>query len=462
MISRHPLRIVGKSARFIAFAALFVATSLTAGIANAQFGFGNFNRQGVVGGVSIDASGVVRDATAQEHSKVLAALRKEVVSGKVGNSDRRVVSLNGLQAELSAALREDRMVAEQARYMAGLTRIEYVFVDKENKDILLAGPAESWKVSDDGSVVGTASGRPVVQLVDLLTAMHLVEEARNAPISVSIDPTPEGQQRLQRLLSRVRTGPGFNPAALEPAMQKAFGAQLVKLSTAPASSRMAKTLLAADYQMKRIAMNLSPSPLSDLPSYMNMIRNGGLSAGKQPRWWIASEYDSISHSADRLAWQLKGQGVRAMTEDQYIDEQGNRVGTGQANKSAKKWADMFTEKYEELCTAQPVFGELRNVIDLNVVATLIQAQELEAEAGCDLSLMRGDAEKLPMPEYNTPKTIAPQCSFVKGSAGWIVSASGGVDVNAWKIVATQAKVDESVAEPRESAVSSRGDSWWWN
>ena len=30
--------------------------------------------------------------------------------------------------------------------------------------------------------------------------------------------------------------------------------------------------------------------------------------------------------------------------------------------------------------------------------------------------------------YTVPKAVAPQCSFIRGRSGWVVTASGGVDI----------------------------------
>ena len=42
----------------------------------------------------------------------------------------------------------------------------------------------------------------------------------------------------------------------------------------PADSHFARVLVAADYRMKRLAMNFDPSPVNGLPSYLHMIKPG--------------------------------------------------------------------------------------------------------------------------------------------------------------------------------------------
>ncbi len=430
----------------------------------AQFGFG-LGIGGVVGGISIDADGTVRNASAEERSGWLQKMRSTVAlpsADLASNVELRMISLSKLQAELQKAIDENRPVSEDMLYLAGLQRIEYIFVYPETKDIVLAGPAEGWIVREDASVVGKTTGRPVLQLEDLLTALRTSQATQKQAISVSIDPTPEGELRLNRLLSQIRTGAGFNPASIEPAMKEAFGPQMVKLTTVPKDSRMAQTLVAADYGMKRLAMNLEDSPVPGLTSYLEMIRNSGAAQGTQPRWWMACDYDAILHSDDFLAWKLTGTGIKAMTEDEIVEASGTRAGTGRANKQAQRWANLFTEKFSELCTTHAAFGDLRNVMDLNIIATVIDGHELERVAGCDFGLLRGKNGSLALPSWQTPATISPECSFVRGQRGWTVSASGGVEINPWKVVSQQSKPDAAVKAVYQKAAATDADRWWWN
>jgi hypothetical protein len=456
------MSVVSVARRLVAAVAL--CSCLTASqAAFAQFGLG-FGRVGVVGGVQVDADGTLRSAGAEETSGWLAKMRGSVSMPSADLASEvplRMISLTKLQAELEKAIAEDRPVSDEVLYLAGLQRIEYVFVYPDRQDIVLAGPAEGWIVREDASVVGKTSGRPVLQLEDLVVALQTSEASQKQAISVSIDPTPEGEQRLNQLLSQVRTGPGFNQAAVEAAMKEAFGPQQVTLTTVPKDSRMAQTLVAADYRMKRLAMNLEPSPVAGLPSYMQMIKNGGASAGTQPRWWMACDYDAILHSEDMLAWKLTGTGIKAITEDEIVAATGSRQGSGKSNKQAQRWADLFTKKYTELCATNPAFGDLRNVMDLNIVATIIRAHELEQVAGCDLGLLCGKSGKLTMPSWATPAQIAPECSFVRGTSGLTVSASGGVEINPWKVVSQQSKPDAAVKTVYTQA-GPKTQNWWWN
>lgn len=416
-----------------------------------------------IGGVSVDAQGVVQSTSVQDRAGILRQMREQVVqpTGKVAAStELRMLSLSKLQKEIDRALTAGEQLSDEVRYLAGLQRIEYVFVYPDRQDIVLAGPAEGWRVRDDATIVGVTTGRPVLQLEDLLVALRTVSATRDEAITVSIDPTPAGEKRLQQFMSGLKSNPGADPRQYEQAMKEAFGPQQISLTTVPTTSRMAQTLVAADYRMKCLAMNLDSSPVAGLPSYMEMIRNGGANQGTQPRWWMACDYDAILHSDDNLAWQLTGQGVKAMTEEEYIDASGARSAAGRKNKLAQKWAEQFTNKFNELCGHEAAFGELRNVMDLNIVATLIEANQLASVAGLDLSVLVGSIDRLENVARQAPKTIPAQCSFVNGRAGWTVSASGGVEINPWRVVVEQSKTSPAVALVRQKA--SQGNHWWWN
>lgn len=445
----------------LAFVAAFGATTLALCASSlAGIGGGGFVGRSV-GGVVVDANGVIRSASVDERNQTLSVMRQTLREAKgdfAQAAEIRMISLAKLQAAIAESEQTGAALPDEIRYLAGLQRIEYVFVYPESNDIVIAGPAEPWGLRDDASVVGVNSGRPVVTLDDLVVAFRSVEPARTEGITCSIEPTAEGRQRLQNLLKRVTLRPGQDPRGFEPAMREAFGPQLIKLTGVPGDSHYARTLVAADYQMKRIAMALEEAPIEGLPSYLAIAKGQRHSAQANPRWWMACNYDAMSRTEDKLAWKLSGQGVKTLTDNDLITKAGEAVPANQIDPLAQKWADTMTERFEALAQAQAVFGELRNCIDLSVVATLIVQERLAERAGCDLSMLMGSVD---VEQYRIPKSVEPQCSFVRGRSGWVVTASGGVDVNAFEVVANQKSAPE-LAEIREAKTATDATRWWWN
>ncbi|TWT75137.1 DUF1598 domain-containing protein [Allorhodopirellula solitaria] len=442
--------------------ACLVALLMTASTAHAGLGLGN--RQ-AVGGVMIDPEGNVRAATAAEQKEMAAKLRAAInqPAGKLGEAtDTRVISLARLQDALRDIHESGANLDDETAFLAGLQRIEYVVVDQENHDILLVGPAEPWEVRPDGTVVGKESGGSVLRLDDLVTAFRSVEEARrDGGIRCSIEPTAEGRKRLQGFLKNIVLRPGQNPAFLEAGMRQAFGPQMVKLAGVPTDSRFARTLVAADFEMKRIAMALTPSPVEGLPSYLDIARNKRQSAAQSPRWWMACNYDAIARDPQGDVWKISGQGVKTLTEEDIVADDGSVASDGRQDPLALKWADAMTDQYDALSKERPVFRDLRNVMDLAVVATLITQEQLDQRSGIDLNVLRGNDSLIETPRFDLPQSLSPQCSFIHGMAGWTVTASGGVNINAFGVVDNQVEETEL-----QTLVSVRDDNqaagWWWN
>ena len=442
----------------IALGVIALAASLHAG--------GLLTRNRSVGGVTVDATGFIRAATIDETAELTNLLRTalDAPRGDLAEPcELRMISLKGLQQAILESRRSGGPLPESVSLLAGLQRIEYVFVDEAKRDIVLAGPAEPWKLREDGAIVGTLTGGATLRLDDLIVALRSVESARRESISCSIEPTAEGRQRLHQLLSRVRLRPGQNPQALEPAMREAFGPQQVLLSGVPTDSRYAMTLVAADYQMKRVAMALTESPVRGLPSYLAMARNVRHTARENPRWWMECDYESLSRTPDGSAWKLTGRGVKTLTEQDVIGEDGKASGSGRQDTLASKWADLMTEHYDALSKEMPIFRELRNLMDLTVVSTLIVQERLADRADLDMAVLMEDEDAVELASYPTPQSVEPHCSFVRGQAGVIATASGGVSVNAFQVVQDQQTTDPRVAQVRDRALAGASrDGWYWS
>ncbi|MEQ1824795.1 MAG: DUF1598 domain-containing protein [Pirellula sp.] len=417
----------------------------------------------VVGGVSITPDGVLRNASIEDHTQALNEMRSKLIGaqGELAQpTNTRLISLKTLQKVILQSIEQKKPLPEEVLYLGGLTRVENIFVYPERQDIVLSGPAEPWKVGENGSIVGAKSGRPVVYLEDLLGALATVHRARTEGISVSIEPTPEGVRKLEQLLKQVRLNANMNPKSFEPAMTQAFGPQQVKLTGLSPDSHMAQVILAADYRMKLYGMNLAKAPVKGLPSYIEMISNQSGTSQLQSRWWMECDYSAIEHSADRLAWRISGPGIKTSTEQDQITSDGSFKQTGKVDKLARKWADLFTSKLDELAIKDPVFGELRNVMDLCIVSAVIESQNLQSLAQCDLTAILGDKSKIELAKFDVAKSLDPQCSFIKTVQGWVVSASGGVLVNSWE-VASKVKMNDAITTTHASGAKWHNDDRIW-
>jgi hypothetical protein len=416
---------------------------------------------GGVGGVSIDAKGAVSRSDVETLGRLREARLRAMkpVDGDLKTVSRmRKVSLRGLQAAIDELRRDGRGISDELQNLAGLQRLQYIFVYPEQRDIVIAGFAEGWKVDGQGNLVGETTRQPVLQLDDMIVALRTARASSQAPITCSIDPTESGLKQLKRALDT--RGVEVNEA-LVMRLEQSLGPQNITLAGVPPTSHFAQVMLAADYLMKRLAMNFEAAPVDGLPSFMEMLQTGSGSPPRNamPRWWLASRYEPLLRDGDGLAWQIQGS-VRAQTEEGFLSSAGHVVGGGKEGTLAKKWADTMTAKYESLSTALPVFGELQNCMDLAVLGALLVKEDLSAKANCDLSLLL-DEKQLQVAAYHLPKTVDSRASLVRKGRQWIVSVSGGVEIDAWSAL-KQVQTRQELAQSRPQVNLADAKHWWWD
>lgn len=423
---------------------------------------GGFFSNRAVGGVSIDPDGVLAVATVADVLKLKGAILETSAkpSSELAKAvELRKISLRGLEAALKEARESGKdKLPDEVFFLAGMQRIQYVFVLPEENDIVLAGPGEGWKVEDNGYVVGVTTGLPVLRLDDLLVAFRTVEQARQGGLTCSIDPTEQGLRQFDQV---VKTYGSRMTPGLVPAMAEALGPQKITVTGVPDTSRLARVLVAADYRMKRYAMDLDKAPVAGLPSYLSMLKSKkGAINNALPRWWMACNYEPLLKSEDGLAWELRGPGVKVMSEDEVI-ENGKRKASGKSSGITQQWADAMTEKYGALSAKDPVFGELRNVMDLCVVSALIAREDMLHTVKLEIPSIMSEKDGAPIQSFNAPKQVSTQCSLTKSGNKFIITASGGVEINSWGVLE---KVEESpaVGKLREKAAGNAGKSLWWN
>jgi Protein of unknown function (DUF1598) len=436
--------------------AMFVATVAIGSFAGT--GQAQLVRGGAVGGVKVDVDGVLSNPDVSEVKELRAAWQaglQEVPADLQKPADLRFVSLRRLDEEIARANQEGKPVPDAVRYLAGLQRVRYVLVYPEQHDIVLAGPAEGWRADAVGNIVGANSRRPVLMLEDLMVALRAAESSNTTGISCSIDPTPEGLQRLQQLASELANEHNPNVAARKD--EEALGLQQITVAGVPETSHFARVIVAADFRLKRLGMGFEPAPVDGLPSYLTMLGNHVWTAASLgPRFWLAANYEPLRRDKDSLAWEIRGQGVKCLTEQEVMSAGGGRERTGKADPIGQKWADTFTAKFEELSREDSIFGQVRNVMDLAVVSALLSKEGLSQSVGLEIPQLLGGQ---PLEQYPAPRQVASQASLLKKGRGWIISVSGGVQIYPWQ-VADRTEIAADVAAVRPTATN-KSTNWWW-
>ena len=424
-----------------------------------------------VAGVWIDADGILRNVERDELNKLRQVMQASLtrIPGELSEmAELRKVSLRRLAAAIAESNLKGSELPDDIKYLAGLQRIRYVFVYPEEQDIVLAGPGEGWTINEQGEVVGITTGKPVLLLDDLLVALRSAEPARQVGISCSIDPTSEGLQRVKKLISGLKTI--GNPSETLASIEQTLGQQMITVTGVPADSHFARVIVAADYKMKRLAMNFDKAPVKGMPSYLELVK--GTSRGMQnmlPRWWLAPSYGALLADPDAMAWELRDAAVKVVAEEDFLTESGSRERSGKASAMVRKWADNMTAHYSELSQKDVVFAQLRNCIDLAVVAALITKENLIQKAGHSMPVLM-DSSRLTTVSFHAPRQVPSQASVFRRGRNWIISASGGVQIESWAVAEKQesgqlaptrtaALTGKPAASSANTAKSTR---WWWN
>ena len=141
-------------------------------------------------GVSIDANGVM---TAREFRDVdnrmaanLAGARRNLSAKIQQRSALRKISLKRLEAAVKAKLAAGDSISQEMHVLAGLLKIQYIFVVPADNDMVIAGPAEGWVDDLAGRKVGLTSGMPTLLLEDLLVAMRTFSPNANLNTWVAV------------------------------------------------------------------------------------------------------------------------------------------------------------------------------------------------------------------------------------------------------------------------------------
>ena len=423
----------------------------------AAYGATTSTNTSAVGGVMIDADGMLSQASAEEMDQLRETLAQELepITKKLDQPVKmRRISLKKLNEEITRCAAAGREIPDAIRCLGGLTAIEYVFIYPEASDVVLAGPAEGWKVGPQGVLVGKTSGKPVLLLEDLVTAIRSATGSERSVFSVSIDPTQEGLQRMSQYASGVN--PSLAPKTIAAGMEEALGPQTVALQGVPAASHFAYVMAAADFRMKQISMGATPSPVRTLPSFVSMMKTPSAN-GALPRWWLAPNYASVSRDASGLSWSLSGGTVVTMTDTDFFD--GNQIVRKGAKQSTvfSQWAEKMTENYAALSAKEPIFGQLRNCMDCALTAAIFAESDVFGKMESTFVPMM-TAEKLNAAREDVPRQV-PSTSVTARRGGSVIFVTGGVSMNPWEQVKSSSTQDLSSARESGQVTSKR---WYEN
>ena len=465
-----------KFKRCFAFLTLVTSSMITLPSLFAQGGGGGGgggdgnNIANPVAGIDVDAAGVlkVRQFDPRLAKQRLAAARNKGDADVMRPVDLRKVSLNRLEAAIAARVAAGESIDQEMQALAGLTAVEYVFFYPETNDIVIAGPAEGFFADPTDRLIGMETGRPVVLLEDLVTALRAYAPGGNGTsvISVSIDPTAEGLQRMNQFLTSVRGRVRPSDARLLASrLKQNLGLQKVTFRGIPTSTHFARVLVEADYRMKLIGIGLERLPVR-LMSYVDRANPNTVSANAMERWYFQPNYDGIAVSEDGLAMKIKERGVQLVGANERVSQGGTRVASGRVNKASQAFCKDFTDKFTQIAGQVRIYAELRQLIDVAIAAAYIQQQDFYGQAQWGMPVLM-DESKVNVETYIAPSQVETAVNAIWKGNTLMTPLGGGVNLQP-KMALTRDRVivdsDGNNNRVKQSAGPSNlaDGQWWWD
>lgn len=428
-------------------------------------------------GVRVDPNGMLallskEDRVGRLKDLGLEARKADLNDDMARASSLRLVSLTRLEREVARRLKAGQPVLETMRHLAGLQKIQYVFVYPEQGEIVVGGPAEAWRYNEMGLPVGTTSGRPTLQLDDLVTVLRIFSPSGQNAFHCLIVPRQVGLAKVKALVEQSNARGPLAAGAVRHwvrQLQEALGEQDAVFAGVPTDSRVARAILEADYRMKLVGVGrLDGGP--GIPSYFDLLSPKTVKSNPPAldalRWWLTMKYDGVMHSPDRNVFELVGSSVRCLCENELVTSDGTRIHTGKADAANQQFALNFTNHYEQLAARDSVFADLQNIFDLAMVAALLRHEQVQERTKWFDGVFAPKGAYRPA-RYEPPKTVMSVGAHrVYGGRDIIVQVAGGVDGDIARLLKDPQIYQEQV---RLDSLARRGQPpqlpegrWWWD
>jgi hypothetical protein len=436
--------------------------------------------QGFEGGVYCDAQGTLRRVLEEDRSGRLASVRRASQLPKPSDqplapavaAPLRKISLSRLEKHLERCAAEGKSPTDEMRNLAGLYRIRYVLLYPDERDIVLAGPAGPWRLDAEGRQLNVESGQPVVQLDDLVVVFRSMLAPDGGRFGCSITPTQDGLARTKAFIeesNKTPLKPGQRAGWLNK-LRDSLGLQDIEVYGLDPRSRAAHVLVEADYRMKLVGLGLEEGVLG-VKNYLSSITvKPGEPAPPMDvlRWWFTLNYQAVAASAQRDVYEIRGQGVQVLSENELLTMTGQRVHTGAASPANQLFTTSFTDHFDRLAARYPVYADLRNIFDLALVGALIKAERVLDRVDWQMPLFV-DAKRYVVRLGPAPKQVPTVIAHrVVNRTQILVGVSGGVSVNPSGLVAADKIAVDSygkltVEHGRAAAKHDLAlEAWWWD
>lgn len=425
------------------------------------------------GGVYVDGEGTLRKAMIEAGDTRLSALRRSA-SASNGNRDvhrpsaMRKVSLTRLEREAQMRAALGLPPDETMLTLAGLQKIQYVFVYPETRDIVIAGPAGEWTIDREGRPLSVDTGRPLMHLDDLVVVLRNAYSA-DGRFGCSITPQQENLVQTKEFLE-ASAGKAVKASQRDrwlEDLRHTLGKQNIEVFGIDPRTRAARVIVEADYRMKLVGMGLEEGVLG-VTSYLASLKPGMEDRPMNVlRWWFTLNYDALRTTANHDAYELHGQGVKVLSENELVNDLGERVHTGKSDEPTSEFAHSFTKHFPELAKKYPIYAELQNVFDLALVAALVRGEHLAELIDWKMPHFGPGGAYQPTLGHAPEQVETVVNHRLMSRAKFVAGVSGGVTVQPRDFLkADNVKLDEygglQAARGNSTPQDLPASAWWWD
>jgi Flp pilus assembly protein TadD len=324
-------------------------------------------------------------ASQSDNTRILASFTNEIKLRFRSNKNLRgvdnlvVVSLKSLVNGAEAHAGNLDALPVEIRTLGGMTRIVGFVMDPSGADISLIGQRQP--------------GSPPVELDDLIVGLSSVWRDGETPL-VSLDPNADDFE----------------------------GPQKVRVQGVPRNSGFARTMIDADYIMKKVMGGVETVNSSGFVNFKQILtRDRGTES--MNRFWlypIQPQSGDIQVSTDGKA-ALFMSGVQVLSE-QLLRTQEGLIGSGHTIGAAEEAAVNFSKHYKDIESQMAIYKRLQTLFDIVLLSRIWQQMKID-------SPLLNRLAALPFKQVDMPDSFPAVTIKVYETDDRVFMLSGGVQVN---------------------------------
>ncbi len=374
----------------------------------------------------------------------------------------RCVSLRRLLDAWTEHRMRGAIASESMMQLAGLSRIQYLFIDKD--DIVIAGPVGGIELRD-GWHVDRESGLTTLRFDFFLAC--LASALDNQPFGCTIDPTTQGLQNAAKVAADVQADQ-IPIGKADQAIVSALGMQRVEVFGTAGDTPIGHLMVEADRHMKQLALGLEPMPES-ARNYFDVIEanlDQGVPNDLLLRLWFTSAPRPVRADAERTVFELAGTPVRLSGQNERAMANGQR-GNVTRDPRSEEFVRDFNSNWHAIRGKYPIYGALESIYRTASAAELLHrfGNSTRQQALLESLVSSSPSSMFHMTTPRQVQSIARMHSMRKGRrTHHVLLASGGVSVNA-----QQTLVSKIADYPSLSSLNRPGRNppklvqrWWWD